>query len=63
MARPSRTESVRRTRDFARLVAADPSALEQHAKQVGIDPWRALRLLSDPHFRVLVAASENGGNQ
>lgn len=56
MPRPTRRDSESRAREFARLVATDDTKLEEHCRAVGLSPWRALRLLSDPHFRALVDA-------
>lgn len=52
--RPPAKESQRRALRFAELVAGDDTRLEEHARTAGIDPYRALRLLSDPEFRALV---------
>lgn len=59
MSRPIRHDSRERTRRFAELVAKDDTRLEQAAKDARIDPWRALRLLSDPQFRALVDAYDD----
>ncbi len=56
MPRPTRYETNRRTREFAARVAEDDTKLEEAARKSRIDPWRALRLLSDPQFRALVDA-------
>lgn len=52
--RPSRRDSDARALRFAQLVAQDDTKFEQHARTCKLDPWRALRLLSDNHFREIV---------
>lgn len=54
MARPSFEETAKRREIFARLVAHDDTKLVEAAKAARIDPWRALKLLSDPDFRHMV---------
>lgn len=48
--RPTKIDALRRTARYLEL-AGRGVPLDEAAKQAGVDPWRALRLASDPDFR------------
>jgi hypothetical protein len=57
--RPPGSESERRRRHFAELVAGDVP-LRDAAKRARLNPWRALGLLDDESFLALVDLLQEG---